>query len=231
MHNVKGLRISAAEDVAQSGGRPTRYRLAHRLHVVRQEGRRLDVATPAGWRRCSRGLAWLLRRGRSKRLTAAQAERRLTRAGCKIPLEDPPLSDRSLAAWFRTRGVVWALSPPLGSGASRFFGQGTANAVAASDARSLGKHTDDGLASQAQAGYERARERLRSIEAKAATLLQATGLTGTLVLANGALLVGDGGLDGAEKVIVTIGLLVASAALVVAGVALSTIALVVEALG
>lgn len=113
----------------------------------------------------------------------------------------------------------WWIDPPLGSGAPRFAGSSRVDAAADSYAASLGDRVDDALVEDAVAGYERARERRSSIEGRATTLLQGAGLTGTLVLANGTLLVGDdSGLGDPARVAVTLGLVVASTALVCAGV-------------
>lgn len=140
------------------------------------------------------------------------------RAGCAVSAAAGAAKRKSFATRLKTSGVVWALNPPLGSGAPRFLDSAATAAATRSYEEGLGNGLTDTRAADATAGYERAHDRLRSIEARATVFLQAAGLTGTLVLANAALIVGDDGLTGATGTAVTLGLLVAAIALVVAGI-------------
>jgi hypothetical protein len=117
------------------------------------------------------------------------------------------------------RLLPWLLNPPLGSGASRFLAVAATDAATASYSKALGTTIDEALIAEAAAGYDRARVRRDGIAARASFFLQAAGVTGTLVLANGAFLVGDDpGIGTTAKIVITLGLLVASSSLIVAGV-------------
>jgi hypothetical protein len=186
------------------------YRLVHGVHLVRNNDTKMDVATSDGWRSCSRSLRWLLDRGRTRDLTSEQAENHLRR-GCSALDIGAPAQKR------KRRLLPWLINPPMGSAGSRYMYSAQPGIV--SYLQALGDADRADLVADATAGYERARDKRDSVAARASVFLQAAGVTGTLVLANGALLIGDdSGLGEVTKVVVTVGLLAASLALIAAGV-------------
>jgi hypothetical protein len=85
--------------------------------------------------------------------------------------------------------------------------------------RSRAPEARERAVAEATSGLERARDRLKGIEDRAATYVQAATLTSTLVLANGALINGQDAVNtGVGRWVAVVALVIASAALIVAGV-------------
>lgn len=175
-----------------------------------------DVLTSGGWSRASLGLArYLWRDGRSD-LGADKARRCIVRAcSCTSVYAD---RRTGLAGRFAGSGLRWFLSPPLRMGAPRRITRKRTKAAECSYRARLGERASEQLLADSLAGWERARDRHSGIERRSQTFLQAAGLTTTLVLANSALLRGQDRLRGVTAWIVLGALVVASAALLVAGI-------------
>jgi hypothetical protein len=194
-------------EFARSGGRLLRWRPGL--------GPETEVLMASGWQRCPRWLRRQLCR-RRKPMAAAEAESRRRRA-CAPASATTQTTSPSLRGRLRLSRAMWTLSPPLGGGASRFVDIAVVREGELAYEQLLGAAVTEALLEDAATGYEQARARLSSIEARAGTIVQAAGLTSTLVLGNSALIVGKDAARGAAGTVILIALICASLALATAG--------------
>lgn len=173
----------------------------------------LEVLTPGGWVKAGVGVRHYLWRN-NEVFDSSEAERRASRA-CGSQEVDAERITGALAR-FSGSSIRWFWSPPLAFGAPR-RGISTERGRT-SFGSELGTLVTEELAAEALAGYERARDRQLSVEARATQFIQAAGLTTTLVLANAALLRGDGRVHGTLGLILMMALLLGSVALVLSSV-------------
>ncbi|HEV7750497.1 MAG TPA: hypothetical protein VGO71_03100 [Baekduia sp.] len=180
----------------------------------------LQVLGPDGWHACGPGLPGHLGRKPCWRTEASELQRRCVRACNPVAVDADVLPPGSLLGRLRRFGLWWQLAPPMGFGSPRWI---VAKDAIASFARALTRSRAPGAreraVAEATSGLERARDRLKGIEDRAATYVQAATLTSTLVLANGALINGQDAVNaGVGRWVAAVALVIASAALIVAGV-------------
>ena len=191
--------------------------------VAVRPGAPLQVLLEDGWQECGARLSVRLwQQRRASEIDSSLVTTLCRRSCCRIAPDAHPRPHGLLH--LRTSIARWVLSPPLGWGAPRFLSRdrGVVDARAAGEqsfADALGNHVDDRLASDAQEGVQAARERMKGIEQRASTFVQAAGLTGTLVLVNQGLIAGDHPIHGTTaKWIFLAAIVAASLALIAAGV-------------